>query len=171
MTPHSTLPKAHLPRIIFSAAWSGSNSALRLNLPRAGRPAPDRLRSCWSPWARQAHRRVPPGEGLPARVRRGRAVSKSLLAPLARAGVQADYSAVRPDDIPGPRWSIDIQIIPAIPELFWTHRLQSFSELARSLRSTRTGVSSIRVQHPRGRAVSARPWPSILGIHPSYHCG
>ena len=32
--------------------------------------------------------------------------------------VEADYYAVRPNDIPGPRWSIDIQIIPVIPELF-----------------------------------------------------
>jgi hypothetical protein len=32
--------------------------------------------------------------------------------------VEADYYAVRPDDIPGPRWGIDIQIIPVIPELF-----------------------------------------------------
>ncbi len=32
--------------------------------------------------------------------------------------VEVDYFAVRPDDIPGPRWSIDIQIIPVIPELF-----------------------------------------------------
>jgi hypothetical protein len=32
--------------------------------------------------------------------------------------VEADYFAVRPDDVPGPRWSIDIQIIPVIPELF-----------------------------------------------------
>jgi hypothetical protein len=32
--------------------------------------------------------------------------------------VEADSFAVRPDDIPGPRWSIDIQIIPVIPELY-----------------------------------------------------
>jgi hypothetical protein len=31
--------------------------------------------------------------------------------------IEADYFAVRPDDIPGPRWSIDIQIIPVIPSL------------------------------------------------------
>jgi hypothetical protein len=32
--------------------------------------------------------------------------------------VEADYFAVRPDDTPGPRWSIDIQMVPVIPELF-----------------------------------------------------
>lgn len=32
--------------------------------------------------------------------------------------IEADYFAVRPDDVPGPRWSIDIQIIPVIPELY-----------------------------------------------------
>lgn len=32
--------------------------------------------------------------------------------------VEADYYAVRPDDISSPRWGIDIQIIPLIGELF-----------------------------------------------------
>jgi len=32
--------------------------------------------------------------------------------------VEADYYAVRPDDLPGPRWGIDFQIIPVIPPLF-----------------------------------------------------
>jgi hypothetical protein len=32
--------------------------------------------------------------------------------------VEADYYAVRPDDLSGPRWGIDIQIIPVIPGLF-----------------------------------------------------
>jgi hypothetical protein len=32
--------------------------------------------------------------------------------------LEADYYAVRPDDIPGSLWGIDIQITPVIPELF-----------------------------------------------------
>ena len=32
--------------------------------------------------------------------------------------VEADYYAVRPDDIQGPRWSLNIQIVPVIPGLF-----------------------------------------------------
>jgi hypothetical protein len=32
--------------------------------------------------------------------------------------VEADYYAVRPDDLSSPRWGIDIQIIPVIGELF-----------------------------------------------------
>lgn len=32
--------------------------------------------------------------------------------------VEADYYAVHPDDLSGPRWAIDIQIIPVIPELY-----------------------------------------------------
>jgi hypothetical protein len=32
--------------------------------------------------------------------------------------IEADYFAVRPDDFPGPRWSIDVQIIPVISELY-----------------------------------------------------
>jgi hypothetical protein len=32
--------------------------------------------------------------------------------------VEADYYAVRPDDLSAPRWGIDIQIIPVIGELF-----------------------------------------------------
>ncbi|MGH0033506.1 MAG: hypothetical protein ACQGVK_00620 [Myxococcota bacterium] len=32
--------------------------------------------------------------------------------------VEADYYPVRPDDVTGPRWAIDIQITPVIPELY-----------------------------------------------------
>lgn len=32
--------------------------------------------------------------------------------------LEADYYAVRPDDLSGPRWGIDLQIIPVIPRLF-----------------------------------------------------
>jgi hypothetical protein len=32
--------------------------------------------------------------------------------------VEADYYAVHPDDVQGPRWGIDIQITPVIPGLF-----------------------------------------------------
>ena len=32
--------------------------------------------------------------------------------------VEADYYAVRPDDLSSPRWGIDIQIIPVIGEFF-----------------------------------------------------
>jgi hypothetical protein len=32
--------------------------------------------------------------------------------------VEADYYPVQPDDLSGPRWGIDFQIIPVIPELF-----------------------------------------------------
>jgi hypothetical protein len=32
--------------------------------------------------------------------------------------VEADYYPVHPNDLSGPRWGIDIQIIPVIPEVY-----------------------------------------------------
>jgi hypothetical protein len=32
--------------------------------------------------------------------------------------LETDYYAVRPDDLPGPRWGIDLQITPVLPERF-----------------------------------------------------
>jgi hypothetical protein len=44
--------------------------------------------------------------------------AKPTLSKVALAWAKADYYAVRPDDIQGPRWSINIQIVPVIPGLF-----------------------------------------------------